>query len=411
MAGVAAVGLNSVVVWPLLGRVAGAADLSTLIGVLAAAALVSPAVTLGTHAYVLRFLVHGSATERNRAICLAWVALAVFVGVATVGAIVTLWLGTTMLIGWATAQGLALIAGALVRGVDRPSLFAVHALVSQAGSIGVVALLLWASADARQAMAGGVAMILGSSALAIIGSVPRPEKAVDLRPALRFAIPLVPHLVLAVGSIQLIRLFIASFGSAQEAANFHYSALLAGAGLTTIQALSAHLTTDALRAEDVQFLTELSHATGRLYLVVNIFLAGLGIFAWTFLEIWLPDFLDVDIVTLCAAIMAVAVFAQVRGDIAMAALMRASRTGAVSAGTALGMLAGAATFFLLFLVPIDLALVGAVSVLMAVGVRAGVTAVSVGPAPQVRAPTSKLTRWGAVVGGAGLCALFIRAWG
>lgn len=377
LSGVLAVALNSLVFWPWLGHVLDVGDLAAVVGIATTSALIAPVVLAGLHAFALRTLAGGDEEERRFAYAaVPWAVLLAAVtaaaGWALVGighqlpGVVAVWTGMT---------SAALIASAALRGVDAPRSFALHALISQSGALACLGLLSVTGVGLDRALLVTASALLVPS-LAVALYVARWDHLLEsLRRAAKFSVPLVPHLVLAVGLVQVIKLLVVAVGSSQDVAAFQFAALVAGGATTVVQGFSSHLTTDALRAHGgAEFDAALQRAHESLYLLSGAGLAAMGLFVWTLLPAWLPDQVDQQAVVIGLALMAPSVLLQVIGDVGSAGLMKVARTSLVSLATGIGALAGTFGFGAASLVGLSPVVAGAMGVLVGLAGRATVAA-------------------------------------
>ncbi|MEJ8282716.1 hypothetical protein WKI33_02395 [Curtobacterium citreum] len=162
------------------------------------------------------------------------------------------------------------------------------------------------------------------------------------------ALGLVPHLVLAVATLLLARIIVGLVSGPIGLAGFQYASLLIG-GVTTIGAsLDAHWSVRAQAAtSETELRSLLNRNLVRIQAVLVAVAAGVVFFVFALLPFWLPPTYDADAVRGAVLVSLSAGSFQALADNRAAALMWLGRSGAVSAGTSVGVIVASGSCLLL----------------------------------------------------------------
>ncbi|WP_144757205.1 lipopolysaccharide biosynthesis protein [Curtobacterium pusillum] len=344
---------TTLLVWPLLGRLLAPASVGQLSGVLAFSSILAPVVTLGAHLHVANRLARepmraGAADGRLvRFLLVVLIAVAV---VSVVGLAVTNGSPVLRVSAVVAATGCSILGLGVVRGLNRAGLYAAVTIWSQFLAL----LLLSAVAGITGSLDAGltvyvVALILGATVVAPLVKH-QPDAGVSESPRqIGFqSVGLVPHLVLAVATLLLARIIVGLVTGPVGLAGFQYASLLIG-GVTTIGAsLDAHWST---RAQVAASVTELRSLLNRNLVRIQVVLVavaiGVVVFIFVLLPLWLPPSYDASAVRLAVLVSLSAGSFQALADNRAAALMWLGRSGAVSAGTTVGVVIASVSCFLL----------------------------------------------------------------
>lgn len=346
------IALNTLLLWPLLGRDLSAGDFSDLVGLFSAAALAAPLAALGLHVYLLRFLAGLDFKRRADAMNLARPTLIFFASSSVVSAIgFAVWGGTTWILICVTLiNALILLTQGLLRGIDRATMFAWNTFFSQSVSLAAVAVILSAGGSLFAGLLVYCAFSIATQGLSAISLYVTRLPRVDLgtvRTALLFSVPLIPHLVLAGGLVQVMRVALWSGGHTAELPEFHFASLLGTGGLVVTQTIAAHWSTDALRIDETRFMTAIRTARTRL-LTVGLLLSGaIIVFRHTVFDAWLPPSISGESVGHDIAALIPALFLQAVADMNQAVLMRSNRVFRISIATVTGVISGVLSFYVL----------------------------------------------------------------
>lgn len=352
-AGPIAVVGTTLLVWPLLGRLLPPAPVGQLSGVLAVSSILAPVVTLGTHLHVANRL----AREPRRAggadgrlvrfllVVLVAVAVASVIGLAVAHESSVLRVSAVV-----AATGCSILGLGVIRGLNRAGLYAAVTIWSQFLSL----LLLSVVAGISGSLDAGLSVYVVALVLGTVVVVPlvnrRPDVDTQGRP-LRIglqALGLVPHLVLAVATLLLARIIVGLVSGPIGLAGFQYASLLIG-GVTTIGAsLDAHWSVRAQAAtSETELRSLLNRNLVRIQAVLVAVAAGVVFFVFALLPFWLPPTYDADAVRGAVLVSLSAGSFQALADNRAAALMWLGRSGAVSAGTSVGVIVASGSCLLL----------------------------------------------------------------
>lgn len=334
--------LTTLLVWPFLGRVLSQDQLGEISVHLAIASIAAPALALGSHLYLAnRFASLGaqsSAVEARTAITLTS-ALYLTSAVAICGSFLVPDGGVFLLASLSSASAAYLVTAGVARGVNTPRAFAACALVVQVLGLLGLGIAAAATGDLRNGVLVYVGMIGLPVALQFVllrkrsGTV----RCSLVARTLRAAATLVPHLVLAVALLTMMRVLVAVQLGNEAAANYTFASLIVGGSITIGASLDAHWSIRAQDATSSQALdSRLLKNQKKTQVILLIATAGVVAFLWVGLPLWLPDgyFSRGIIFTVLCALPAASL--QALADGRAAVLMWTGRPGLVSAATAAG---------------------------------------------------------------------------
>lgn len=336
---------NALFVWPLIGRLASPALTGEISAGLATIGMAAPLTTVGIHILVMRDSAEPDLHHRREA--RSAVGAAMWVGVPLALALFALGLALSpdagVLAFCSVSGGLSLIVISMARGLARPGVFMVQAIAAQtlALVIGAVAAIATHRAFPGFAAIGvstALTSILGAHRLGCLGLAP--AGLVALRRAIRSAMPLVPHLVLTVATIQGVRLAVAVTQGFEAAAHAQFALLLGGLPITGVITLNGYWSVEALRQPIGESFDQVCRSYGAK-LVGSAFalaLCTLGVMRLG-LDSWLPPGYPIDDVATAVALMLPAAVFQALADAQSTRAMKADRLGILSTATAAGALA------------------------------------------------------------------------
>ncbi|MGI5197912.1 lipopolysaccharide biosynthesis protein [Streptomyces sp. CA-288835] len=352
--GVVSLGLNTLVLWPVLARHAAPDLLGRLATQLTVVGLLSPAAAAGLHVYVVRHAAHPDPRVRHQAVRVAAASIRTVIGPAAGLALVLLPLwptaGSAILAVLCAAAGLVLVA--LMRGLDRGRSFAVLTLGSQTVAPTAAALALVRTGSVNTAMlVFAAAMVLPMVAVSrdaarsathagrvATGRVAtRRDDRSMLARALRFSVPLMPHLVLILTLVQGVRVLVAMTQGYSAAGYFQFAAMLGGFPITAVLILHGYWSTCAQRCQDDEAFHRETLRYGQRLAWMSVALAAIaGVSALHLLPILLPSSYPVRSIALAVAALVPAVTLQCVGDLQAEMALRSGKGGTVSIGTCVG---------------------------------------------------------------------------
>lgn len=345
--------LTTLLVWPFLGRVLSQDQLGEISLNLAIASIAAPALALGSHLYLAnRFAslrAQPSAVEARTAIALTS-ALYLTSAVAIGGSFLLPENGVFLLVSLSSASAAYLVTAGVARGVDTPGTFAMCALVVQVLGLLGLGIAAAATGDLRS----GVLVYVGTIGLPVVLQFVLLRKRSGtvrcslVARTLRAASTLVPHLVLAVALLTMMRVLVAVQLGNEAAANYTFASLIVGGSITIGASLDAHWSIRAQDASSSQDLdSRLLKNQKKTQVILLITTAGVVTFLWVGLPLWLPEgyFSRGIILTVLCALPAASL--QALADGRAAVLMWTGRPGLVSAATAAGTTVTVALTYLL----------------------------------------------------------------
>ncbi|PIB11252.1 hypothetical protein B1C81_05395 [Streptomyces sp. HG99] len=352
--GAVSLGLNTLFLWPVLARHVAPDLLGQLATHLTVVGLLSPAAAAGLHVYVQRHAAHPDPRVRHQAERVAEVSMRTVIGPAVGLALVLLpfWptVGSAILAVLCAAAGLVVVG--LMRGLDRARSFAVLTLSGQTVAPAAAALALARTGSVNTAMLAYAAVVV-LPAVAVRRDAASPATRADrvatgraatrrddrsmLAQALRFSVPLLPHLVLILGLVQGVRVLVALTQGYSAAGYFQFAAMLGGFPITAVLILHGHWSTCALRCQDDEAFYRETLRYGQRLAWTSVALAAIaGVSALQLLPILLPSSYPVRPIALAVAALVPAVTLKCVGDLQTEMALRSGKGGSVSIGTGIG---------------------------------------------------------------------------
>lgn len=334
--------LTTLLVWPFLGRVLSQSQLGEASVHLAIASIAAPALALGTHLYLANRFAAAKAQRSNveARTALLLTSVLYLVAVLTIcGSFVVVDAGVLLPVSLSFASAAYLVTAGVARGVDRPAIFAASGLAVQV--LGLLGLGLAAAAtdDFRRGVLAYVIMIGVPVAWQFVllrnqmGIVPWSLVARTLRASSS----LVPHLVLAVALLTMMRVLVAIQLGNEAAANYTFASLIIGGSITIGASLDAHWSVRAQAAPSSRTLnSELLRNQNRTQMLLLMTSTGVLFFLSVGLPLWLPAGYDSRGIVLAVLCALPAASLQAVADGRAAVLMWMDRSGLVSASTAVG---------------------------------------------------------------------------
>lgn len=343
-AGTLCVVVTTLLVWPYLGRVLNQSQVGEISFNLAIASISAPALALGAHLYLANKLAstgsQGGAVEARTALSLAS-GLYLLAVAALCGDFLIADQSLLVPLSLSSASAAYLVTAGVARGLNRPAIFGACALVVQV--VGLLGLGLGAAAtgDLRFGVLVYVAMVAMPVVLQYIVLRARlgPVRWALVGGTLRAALRLVPHLVLAVALLTMMRILVALQLGNEAAANYTFASLIIGGSITIGASLDAHWSVRAQAASSIEALNgELSRNQNKTQLLLLIAAIAVICFLFVGLPLWLPQGYDSNGVALAVLCALPAASLQAVADGRAAVLMWMDRPGLVSVSTAIGTL-------------------------------------------------------------------------
>lgn len=333
-AGVGAVALNSLLIWPVAGRVVESQLVGTLAAQLAWSGIIATSVSLGLNILALYAGEQGQDWRYSLNMLCARVILLCMLFAGVLG-LVDLVVGRLYLATLAAglAQGALLIYQGLARGLHRLWMFAGLAFFSQAGSLAActVAARLTGSAD--------ISLLVFAIATAVcaffawpLWAKPRAERSSEVRGLLVRSLALVPGSLLYVAIPMGARVGVYQLGGYSEAFSFQYVAIIGTAAPTFMAALAPMFLLGQKRVRS-------------LWQLATVALGGYVIFVVVLAPFWVPPKADHSLVLGAMAVLAMCIPLQPMTDRAGYYLVTKGQTAIMSTGMLIGAVLGAFTFF------------------------------------------------------------------
>jgi O-antigen/teichoic acid export membrane protein len=334
--------LTTLLVWPFLGRVLTQSQLGEVSLHLAIASIMAPALALGTHLYLAnRFASErnlGKAAEARTAVSLTSTLYLVAI-LAVAGSFILAEIGVLLPVALSCASSSYLVTAGVTRGINRPVMFAVFALAVQVIGLFGLGFVTAATDDLRTGVLAYVLTIgvpVASQYLLLRRQLGPVEWSGVMR-ILRASASLVPHLVLAVALLTMMRVLVALQLGNQAAANYTFASLIIGGSITIGASLDAHWSVRAQAAPTIHELaSKLSRNQSMTQLLLLVSSVGVVLFLFMGLHLWLPSGYDAEGVIIAVICALPAASLQALADGRAAVLMWMDRPGLVSASTALG---------------------------------------------------------------------------
>lgn len=334
--------LTTLLVWPFLGRILTQNQLGEVSMNLAVASVTAPALAVGAHLYLANRFASArgerSSAEAGTALSLTS-ALYLLAATSLCGSFMLGDPSVLMSLALSSASAAYLVTAGVSRGINRPAAFAVGAVVVQVLGLLGLGLATAATGDLRRGVLVYVTMIGIPVALQFVwlwqrvGTVKWGHITRTLRPALR----LVPHLVLAVALLTMMRVMVAVQLGNEAAANYTFASLIIGGSLTIGASLDGHWSVRAQAAlSSAALSTALSRNQARTQLILLATSLGVVLFLYAGLPTWLPDGYDSRGIILAVLCALPAASLQALADGRAAVLMWIDRPGLVSSSTAFG---------------------------------------------------------------------------
>lgn len=366
--GIASLGVNALFLWPLLAHFVSTHDFGQFAFGLAVITAVSPLAAAGLHMYVLRETADADHTAQQlgsavAAISLTWLTVIVLVLVPAV--LARQFVIALIAASFAMAAGLTAISHA--RGLHRPCAFAVLTLFVQTVALAAGGVALAVTDSESMAFLTLSLFCIAPAAWyrhrAIHIDEPMGTRRRLLSGALRFSLPLVPHLVLVVVLLQGVRVLIGITLGFDASASFQFAATLGGFSITLAILLNGNWSATALRHEEPEFRTYCEQYGAWLGSATALGALCTTVAVLIFLPLWLPSGYDEHEIALAALFFLPAAPLQAFGDLQSTVAMKIRRSQAVSLAT----ISGAAV-----------AVVAVVVAAPHIGILAGGLSVSVG---------------------------------
>lgn len=334
--------LTTLLVWPFLGRVMSQSRLGEISMHLAIASIMAPALSLGTHLYLANRLASerddGIAVEARTAVSLTSVLYLVAI-LAVFGSLMLTGPGFLISVSLSCASSSYLVTAGVARGVDRPAIFAVFALTVQVVGLFGLGFVTATTDDLRTGVLVYVLTIGIPVAFQylLLRKQVGPVDSSSVMRILRASASLVPHLVLAVALLTMMRVLVALLLGNQAAANYTFASLIIGGSITIGASLDAHWSVRAQAAPTIHALTlTLSRNQSKTQMLLLVTSVGVALFLFVGLNLWLPAGYDAEGVILAVLCALPAASLQALADGRAAVLMWMDRPGLVSASTAIG---------------------------------------------------------------------------
>lgn len=341
-AGMLCVVVTTLLVWPLLGRVLSQSQLGEISFDLAVASISAPALALGAHLYLANKL---ASTGPQVGVAESQTALLVssalyMLAVATLcGDFIFANQSLLIPLSLASASGAYLVTAGVARGMNRPAIFGVSAIVVQVVGLLGLGLAVAATGELRFGALAYVAMIAVPVVLQYMVLRERlgPVRWSLVVGTLRAAFRLVPHLVLAVALLTMMRILVTLHLGNEAAANYTFASLIIGGSITIGASLDAHWSVRAQAASSIETLNvELSRNQNKTQLLLLFASLAVICFLVVGLPLWLPKGYDSNGVVFAVICALPGASLQAIADGRAAVLMWLDRPGWVSVSTAIG---------------------------------------------------------------------------
>lgn len=334
--------VTTLLVWPFLGRVLSQGELGRISLILAIASIAAPALAVGTHLYLANKISSGhslcSPAEARTAVYLTSVLYLIGI-LASSGSYLVTEPGILLPAALSFATAAYLVTAGVMRGIDRPTVFALSVLAVQVLGLLGLGLAVSMTEDLRAGVSFYVAMIAVPVTLqfALLGDRQRTVPWILVLRTLAASSKLVPHLVLAVALLTMMRVLVALQLGDEAAANYTFAALIIGGSITIGASLDAHWSVRSQSASsDAALDSILRRNQIKTQVILLVASVAVACFLYIGLPIWLPRGYDSQGILLTVLCALPAASLQAIADGRAAVLMWKDRAGLVSASTALG---------------------------------------------------------------------------
>lgn len=308
----------------------------------ATSSLLAPALSLGLSHYLANRLALSSNLSRAAELKATRVLANILYGIALIGVCAGLLAHETVFcvaIAISAPTAVFLLCSSLLRGLNFPKTFATLTVFVQ-----VIALLcLGLTVSVGNNILLGAAVFVGMSAapLLVVNILARNPRGsatpAEVSRVLTLAATLVPHLVMAVATMLLMRLLVGIALGTAAAANYMFASLLIGGSLTIGASLDAHWSTRAQAATTLSQLSQiLERNQARIQTSLLLVSLAATIFILAALNVWLPSSYDRRGVVVTVALGMSAAAFQAAADGRSALLMWLGKTFQISVATAAG---------------------------------------------------------------------------
>lgn len=334
--------VTTLLVWPFLGRILSQSELGEISFYLAIASILAPALALGAHLYLANKLAatrsESSFVESQTAFLLTS-ALYLFALAALGVELLTDDRSPMLPLSLSCASAAYLVTAGVSRGENRPAVFGASALAVQVfGLMG----LGFVTAETHELRYGVFVYVLVIAVPVILqyrllrGRL-RPGQWAHVRRTLRSAVRLVPHLVLVVALLTMMRVLVALQLGHEAAADYTFASLIIGGSITIGASLDAHWSVRAQAASSIEALNhELLRNQAKTQLLLVITSMGVIGFLFVGLPLWLPDGYNSGGIVFAVLCALPAASLQAIADGRAAVHMWIDKPGLVSSSTAVG---------------------------------------------------------------------------
>ncbi|GAP60602.1 hypothetical protein AHiyo1_41620 [Arthrobacter sp. Hiyo1] len=340
--GPASIIVTTLFVWPLLGHILDQRLLGELSLQLAISSIASPALCLGTNLYLANRLSAGPESDRRSEAKTALWVTGVLYGLSGLLAFSSLFLDAWLFLipfALSCANAAYLVTSGVMRGIDQPVPYSIVTFVVQI--FGLFSLGFLASISHRLQIA--VLAYVGVITIPVLWQYCLLRKKTlhteirSIVPVLRASASLVPHLVLAVALLMMMRILVSLKVNNEAVANYTFAALIIGGTLTVAASLDAHWSIRAQASPSLASLTGvLRRNQTRIQTILLFMSGGIVLFLFLGLRVWLPPGYDAKHLVLTVLLALPAAAMQALADGRSAVLMYFNKAGRVSIATMVG---------------------------------------------------------------------------
>lgn len=337
-----AIGITTLLVWPFLGNILNKDLFGQLSLQLAISSVLAPGLCLGASLYLANRLSTdpdaNHSAEKKTAVCLSAV---LFTLAILVSCVALAWGPANILLplSLSSVNAAYLITSGVMRGLDRPAEFAAHTfLVQIAGllTLGTVAKLT----NSLQTAVLAYSIVISVPVISQYFMLRKVSKKTKLKatiPVMRKSLGLVPHLVLAVALLMMMRIIVSFLLGNVAVANYTFAALIIGGTLTIAASLDAHWSVRAQSSSSIDTLViQLRNNQTKIHSILLVICTLVVVFLFFGLDLWLPPAYENAPVVWAVILALPAAPMQAIADGRAAILLYLDRSRAVSAATALG---------------------------------------------------------------------------